>query len=431
MRLQLKLALSALLLGTLCGIAQFSGAEPPRNTTDARGTSLLSPDQGQALADFARQQRSGLYPKPDCSHLVHRIYSQAGLNYAYAGSRDLYNGNDDFERVSHPQPGDLVVWKGHVGIVVDPGEKTFFSSVRSGMFTEAWDAGYWRQRGHPRFLRYRMGPAADKLTLVALAPQKSASDDVAANNLAVNILAVNKEDVSVTQLAPVPHTARPNAQTPSKNIAQPGFRQFKAAAQTPTATAVGSTNAKPVPSSASSNTARPSRTVSPQLPPAPVEPPLIAVIRQRAKPSKQDVAAALTQSNIVRAQKFSTTELFYLVRPVSVVERVEVQKVKIKNDEGTVELKLTETLSLDGNKVNPAKTLKRDMSINRRGDTWVISDPQARCFIPQEQAVRVFERQTELFLRQNPSSTSTRTIVKALDVLFDRETASAQRAAIR
>jgi hypothetical protein len=56
----------------------------------------------------------------DCSHFVQYLYQQAGLYYGYAPSRTLYDGMEGFRRVSHPEAGDLIVWRGHVGIVVDP-----------------------------------------------------------------------------------------------------------------------------------------------------------------------------------------------------------------------------------------------------------------------------------------------------------------------
>jgi cell wall-associated NlpC family hydrolase len=90
----------------------------------------------------------------DCSHFVQWLFEQAGLHYDYAPSRSLYNGMDGFKRVLHPRPGDLVVWRGHVGIVIDPGETTFVSALRSGVKTASYTSHYWKRRGHPRFFRY-------------------------------------------------------------------------------------------------------------------------------------------------------------------------------------------------------------------------------------------------------------------------------------
>src|SRR4029077_4297998 len=93
----------------------------------------------------------------DCSHFVQYLYEQAGLYYGYAPSRTLYDGMEGFKRVAHPKPGDLVVWRGHVGIVVDPEETTFLSALRSGVKVSSYESHYWKRRGKPHFLRY-VGP---------------------------------------------------------------------------------------------------------------------------------------------------------------------------------------------------------------------------------------------------------------------------------
>lgn len=92
----------------------------------------------------------------DCSHLVHRIYQRAGFPYDYAPSKDLYDGIDAFRRVYHPLPGDVIVWRGHVGIVVDPHDRSFLSALRSGVKVSDYETNYWKRRGHPRFYRYSL-----------------------------------------------------------------------------------------------------------------------------------------------------------------------------------------------------------------------------------------------------------------------------------
>ncbi len=92
----------------------------------------------------------------DCSHLVHDIYERAGLPYDYATSRDLYDGVEAFRRVYHPEAGDIIVWRGHVGIIVDPEERSFLSALRSGVKVSVYDTNYWKRRGHPRFYRYAL-----------------------------------------------------------------------------------------------------------------------------------------------------------------------------------------------------------------------------------------------------------------------------------
>lgn len=90
----------------------------------------------------------------DCSHLVHYLYQHSGLDYRYANSIALYKGVKSFRRVSRPQSGDLIVWRGHVGIVVDPEEHTFISALRTGVKVSSYSTDYWKSRGVPHFLHY-------------------------------------------------------------------------------------------------------------------------------------------------------------------------------------------------------------------------------------------------------------------------------------
>jgi cell wall-associated NlpC family hydrolase len=113
----------------------------------------------------------------DCSHLVHNIYERAGFPYDYATSRDLYDGVDAFRRVRVPLPGDIVVWRGHVGIVIDPDSHRFLSALRSGVKVSVYDTNYWKMRGHPRFYRYALqGDGAPDWSQAALS--NSSNDGV-------------------------------------------------------------------------------------------------------------------------------------------------------------------------------------------------------------------------------------------------------------
>ena len=163
---------------TLCGVelsASFAQQSQPAESSDTptqvhqelhrehtrhAAPAVLSPDDGLSVIAAALDARVKAARQPDCSHLVHAIYLQAGFSYPYASSSDLYDGTDEFQRVTHPQPGDLVVWPGHVGIVVNPAQRAFFSRLRRGPGIDAYDAEYWKQRGQARFYRYvKTGPA--------------------------------------------------------------------------------------------------------------------------------------------------------------------------------------------------------------------------------------------------------------------------------
>jgi cell wall-associated NlpC family hydrolase len=115
---------------------------------------LLSRNLGERVAETALNTHAWDYFGSDCSHFVNAIFEAVGLPFRYQNSITLYTGTEEFRRVFHPQPGDLIVWRGHVGIVVDPGEHTFYSMLRKGLRLASYDSPYWRSRGPVRFLRY-------------------------------------------------------------------------------------------------------------------------------------------------------------------------------------------------------------------------------------------------------------------------------------
>jgi cell wall-associated NlpC family hydrolase len=115
---------------------------------------MLTPDDGLAVISAALDTQRHFASNRDCSHLVHAIYERAGFPYEYATADDLYSGVDPFRRVSHPQIGDLIVWHGHVGIVVRPSRHVFFSFLSAGPGTDNYRSPYWTGRGEARFYRY-------------------------------------------------------------------------------------------------------------------------------------------------------------------------------------------------------------------------------------------------------------------------------------
>ncbi len=125
-----------------------------RGSSEAIVPWLVSSDQGLAIIGAALESRKPTDSNADCSNLVHAIYERAGFTYSYSNSSELYRGIKEFRRVLHPQPGDLVVWRGHVGIVISPVQHSFFSAMRSGRGVEFYDSPYWQARGRPRFFRY-------------------------------------------------------------------------------------------------------------------------------------------------------------------------------------------------------------------------------------------------------------------------------------
>ena len=344
----------------LCLAISFVTQMAHARASDDSAAQLLSADQGQVLADFAARSGPGVRPKPDCSHLVHLLYSRAGLNYEYQESRRLRLGVPEFARVKTPQPGDLVVWQGHVGIVLSPEEKTFLSSVRPGITTQAWDDDYWASRGRPRFLRYIVGPQADLTMLADLGERR---------------------DVRSSPAQEVRRTPEPQESS----------------------------------SLSSENSSRASSTDDERLPAA------LATIRQRSKPDKQDIANAFNRGSIDIARKLRGGQLLETGSSLSIVEHVEVKQVKIKRDEGSIRVKLTEALVLEHGKAKPGAMVERDLTLARRDGAWVISDPNQRLYIPRQDADEVLEKQLQLMLQDDSDSSDKRTLIRALNVLYDHE----------
>jgi hypothetical protein len=176
MRLKAKRAVGALII---CGLApyQVSAQREPQKSESSgainrtavktvaaghnRAWRTLTPDDGLAVIAAALDSRITVHPSRDFSHLVYAIYDRAGFHYRYASSADLYNGTNEFQRVTSPQVGDLAVWRGHVGIVVNPAQHVFFSALRSGLGIDTYDAPYWKERGQVRFYRYIKGSRRD------------------------------------------------------------------------------------------------------------------------------------------------------------------------------------------------------------------------------------------------------------------------------
>ena len=144
--LQDKLRIPSLFLIVLvCGLPAFAVESPaPTQSIEPRAAQTFLPQLGL-------QQHTTSF---DCSHLVHALYERVGLHYQYATSHALYRGIEEFQRVPQPNPGDLVVWRGHTGIVVDPSKHSFLSALKTGVKTSSYISRYWKRLGPPRFFRF-------------------------------------------------------------------------------------------------------------------------------------------------------------------------------------------------------------------------------------------------------------------------------------
>jgi NlpC/P60 family protein len=311
----------------------------------------------------------------DCSHLVHDVYAQAGFPYDYASSRELYIGNTNFTRVHAPQAGDLVVWRGHVGIVIDPKERSFFSSVRSGPDTQFYDSPYWRSRGIARFFRYATEkplPSSRTLEATLLAPLQAASHS-----------SENRPPSKLPKPAPTSAPSAPAAETSGS---------------------------------------------------ATVEAPREIVLQVAGKnPSPDELLAAFVEMNRDFGESLLTRSLNSLGKPIIVYREVRVSAVQIKGKRGTALVRI-ESLGAPWNTQTGTQPRWKEQSLEfektKRG--WVMSSIQETAYVKREVALQVLSaRLAELAQNTNATPEQERQqkqIIRFLNLLVtdDSSAASAQ-----
>ena len=298
----------------------------------------LTGEEGLAVLDAALKShpRPGL--KSDCSHLVHSIYERAGFPYAYASSADLYTGIAEFRRVFRPQPGDLVVWPGHVGVAVNPAQSSFFSALRSGQGVESYDSAYWKERGRPHFFRYvKKAPAT-----VQVASSRTA-------NLKPNVMA------SPGPGPLIPRNAGTNAAEEAEAVLSP--RRVETS-------------------------------------PANVAAPRIQLLNSK-RPKPAEVSAALGKNFSETGEALQGENLLKLSCRVVVFDQLKVERVRLKREQGWAEVVINGAFSLPRQNANSKKHTERQRWLLRRRahDTWELALPPQVIYVSNGFAVRMLVHQ--------------------------------------
>jgi hypothetical protein len=294
---------------------------------------LLNTDEGLAILGAALESRpKGPYGS-DCSHLVHAIYEKAGFAYAYASSADLYAGADDFRRVSQPQPGDLVVWPGHAGIVVNPAQRTFYSALRSGFGVQPYDSAYWKSRGRAHFFRYlkavrgNVSSAANRTPTLKPAGLLDGSRDRVADQTEASTGEASEDD------------SAPRGEIPPTRLAVP-----------------------------------------------------VAIVVNAIRPKAEHVRASLEEGfqNTAEALQASP-EAFKLYPALVAFDTFEVRKVQLKGGQGWAEVQIRQPVCIAGPGVHVQKRPERQRWSLRHqsANQWELQLPADAIYVPREVAVRV------------------------------------------
>jgi len=334
---------------------------PPSVPPHADSAQLISSDDGLAILGAALEGRYKTERRSDCSHLVHAIYEKAGFPYKYQRSSDLYAGVDEFRRINRPQPGDLIVWIGHAGIVVSPAKHTFYSALRSGFGMQPYDSPYWRGRGRPHFFRY----------------VKATSHTELAAKRSPAVTAPGFDDSSETE-PPDPESGTVKSATAKSATSQ--LASSKSAKLEGTSEVTESNH----PDEDTANTAPP--TVQPATPPRSV-----VIYATRLKPDQ--VSNALREQFQAFADSLQSRDLLALTPSVISFDRLEIQKLQTKGDNGHAQLHLRGAVDLAQARADSKNAKGRDhielLSLHRAKGGWEVSLPANAIYVPRQTAVRI------------------------------------------
>ncbi len=310
--------------------ASESLAQAPRPTV---GTDLLDLDDGLAVLGAALESRHKADPHSDCSHLVHSIYEKAGFPFEYQTSRDFFAGHvADFRRVTRPQPGDVIVWPGHAGVVVNPAQRTFYSSLRSGFGVQPYDSAYWKGRGRPRFYRYVKGTLPPP-------PVQTAANRTPA-------------------LQPVSYS--PDAE--NSRLWNPGH------ADPLTLPVDAEQSAASIP---------------------------LTVTIHSSYPQSEQVKTALDQQFRSAGQALQSRNILAVYPALIAFDALEVRKVQLKGDQGWAQVSIRGAVLVAGADKRPKKKAEvQRWSLYRVADaTWELALPTDTSYIPSETAVHILAQQ--------------------------------------
>jgi hypothetical protein len=323
---------------------------------------LITRDEGLAIVDAISDHRSlhGKRAKPDCSHLVNAIYDLAGFPYPYAKSADLYRGQASFVRVNAPQPGDLIVWRGHVGLVLDPRQHFFYSSLRSGLDTEDYTSAYWRRRGTPRFYRYRTVSDPTILTARQIAPRNDA------------------EGKFRTQLVSQSIADEPRTNVTSRDSLEP---------------IPASDDDSPVPhGSRAGEIGHP-------------KPSKVLINIANKKPTAEQVQEAISKTYQSISQDLTADSLLHSKSPVVIFTQLRVVRLELKGKRGWADVSFdTEAILTSGSLDKAARHDEQRWEMQHVKSGWTILAPTQNICVPRVFAVRIFAQQLAQLTDQSASS---------------------------
>jgi len=340
--------LAVCLTGGCIGAGSPASAQGTSTQQESVASSrLLNAQEGRAIADAARDQDQPARGAQDCSHLVHQTYLDAGFEYPYASSFELYAGSNNFERVRHPQPGDLIVWPGHVGIVLEPLRHSFYSLVSTGLEAQNYEGTYWKSRGRPRFYRYKVENA--EILTAAKAPASSRPS---------NSTKQQDTEAVIEERSPVvasdPNRPPKMASERTKVLKDPGVLPAPVVERTPF-----------------------------EIPQS------IVIVAGNKQPTNSQVAEGISELSNASGTILRTDDPAKLAMPVVIFERLHVERLEVKKDHGWARVQIDARATIAGGEAdNKRRRIKVRWELRKTDSGWEAIAPADRTYVPNDVAVR-------------------------------------------
>ncbi|HSY66404.1 MAG TPA: NlpC/P60 family protein [Terriglobales bacterium] len=331
------------LMGVASGKAQNTDAQREKPPS----TRLLTMEEGRSIADAAQGQEQPTHGTQDCSHLIHEIYGSAGFEYPYASSFELFAGNENFARVRYPHAGDLIVWPGHVGIVVDPLQHSFSSLVSTGFDVQDYEGAYWKSRGRPRFYRYKVQNGG------VLTAAKNPASRQASN--------ANRPPGDGTLIEERSGEGNSTLGRPTKASSERTMLIYGPMAPEEATEASG-----------------------------PFEIPTSTIVAAGGRPpTREEVAEGISELSDAAGNLLRKDDPLKTRSPVLIVEQFSVVRVEIKRDHGWARLQVESKVSIDGGTIHqkPRRENVR-WELRRVPAGWEVVMPQDRTYVPHDVAVK-------------------------------------------
>lgn len=335
---------------SLCAGAVGASADGTTKAQDVAAVRLVSAQEGHKIAAAALDLDEPVQATQDCSHLVHQVYSDAGYEYPYASSFDLYAGHGNFRRVRHAQAGDLITWPGHVGIVLNPREHSFYSLVRSGLQAEDYLSPYWRSRGTPRFYRYILSSGSAVISAKTTRPAPpSSNNSQRRSSAATPVVRAEAERASAQQSAE-------ETGMRSKIIAAPA-----------------------APENATSAQAIPSR---------------ILLTPEQRSPTEAEAFDGISELGDAAASLLRTAQPLTVKTPVVIVDDFRIERMETKRDKGWAHLQIDSHVRIAGEGADfKHKHEKVRWELRRDASGWVAIAPAEQTYVGRDAAVRALAAQ--------------------------------------